>query len=310
MADEIIDGDTGQLVPVEEPGTARMLATPEEALGEYRRLKEFVGKVMIPGVDYGKIPGTGGKDVLLKPGAEKLCEVYGYSADVEIIKAVEEWTAKPPFFHYTVKVTLRNKRTGKVVAAGVGSCNSLEVKYKYRTEYWNERGDPPVADGWEKKSRKGGGTFWMRRVLNEETADLTNTILKMAKKRAHVDATLAATRSSDLFTQDMEDFREEEPAEERASRARQPSNVPIKTEVDDGDSDFVKPPVIPTGVVIIKHCADCGDMMGPVIHAGNKDYGIDDWLKKCQAKFRADLCARCSNDRADVLKGEKEQAAA
>ena len=36
--------------------------------------------------------------------------------------------------------------------------------------------------------------------------EIANTLLKMAKKRALIDAVLSATRSSDLFTQDMEDL--------------------------------------------------------------------------------------------------------
>lgn len=35
---------------------------------------------------------------------------------------------------------------------------------------------------------------------------IVNTILKMAKKRALIDAVLSATRASGLFTQDIEDF--------------------------------------------------------------------------------------------------------
>jgi len=42
-------------------------------------------------------------------------------------------------------------------------------------------------------------------------ATLKNTILKMAKKRAKVDATLAATRSSGIFTQDIEDMAHDAP---------------------------------------------------------------------------------------------------
>jgi len=41
---------------------------------------------------------------------------------------------------------------------------------------------------------------------NPEIFDQVNTILKMGKKRAHVDATLAAGRLSELFTQDLEDL--------------------------------------------------------------------------------------------------------
>ena len=41
-------------------------------------------------------------------------------------------------------------------------------------------------------------------VENPDPFDLANTLLKMAKKRSLIDATLQATRSSDLFTQDVE----------------------------------------------------------------------------------------------------------
>jgi hypothetical protein len=46
-------------------------------------------------------------------------------------------------------------------------------------------------------------TFYQ--VENPEIFDEVNTIIKMGKKRAHVDATLAAGRLSELFTQDLED---------------------------------------------------------------------------------------------------------
>jgi hypothetical protein len=43
-------------------------------------------------------------------------------------------------------------------------------------------------------------------IPNEEVADLVNTILKMAQKRALVAATLIGANASEWFTQDMEDF--------------------------------------------------------------------------------------------------------
>jgi hypothetical protein len=43
---------------------------------------------------------------------------------------------------------------------------------------------------------------------NEDPWVLWNTVLKMAKKRALIDATLSATSSSGIFTQDVEDLQE------------------------------------------------------------------------------------------------------
>jgi len=48
----------------------------------------------------------------------------------------------------------------------------------------------------------------MYRVPNDDIFSQVNTILKMSKKRAMVDAALSAGRLSDLFTQDMEDTRQ------------------------------------------------------------------------------------------------------
>lgn len=51
--------------------------------------------------------------------------------------------------------------------------------------------------------RRGEGTE--ERVENIDIADTYNTVLKMAKKRAHVDAILTVTAASDIFTQDLEE---------------------------------------------------------------------------------------------------------
>ena len=42
-------------------------------------------------------------------------------------------------------------------------------------------------------------------MLNPDTPDLVNTILKMATKRAYIAAVLNATGASEFFTQDLED---------------------------------------------------------------------------------------------------------
>jgi hypothetical protein len=78
---------------------------------------------------------------------------------------------------------------GTLLGQGVGSCSTMEKKYRYR---------------WE---GEGGNRH---KVENEDIADVYNTVLKMAKKRAHVDATLTVTGAGDLFTQDLID--EDEPA--------------------------------------------------------------------------------------------------
>lgn len=141
--------------------------SPEEVTRRTRMLQDYVRHHMVEGEDYGIMPG-GSKPTLFKPGAEKLNAVYGLSPIVEVTNRMENWD--DGFVAYEVKVTLLNKRSGQIEAEGIGSCNSRERRYK-----------------------------------NQDAAGSANTVLKMAKKRALVDATLSATRASGMFTQDLED---------------------------------------------------------------------------------------------------------
>lgn len=139
-----------------------------EAKERISMLQSFVKEMMVSGIDYGVIPNSK-KPSLFKAGAEKLCDIFGFSKQLDILNRVEDWDKG--LFHYEVKAILINKRTGFIEAEGVGSCNSREKKFK-----------------------------------NQDSYSITNTILKMAKKRALIDAVLSATRSSGIFTQDIEDY--------------------------------------------------------------------------------------------------------
>ena len=171
-------------VPVEEYG-ARFVMTIDQAEQQVRQLQEFIKRVMQENEDYGKIPGCP-KPTLLKPGAEKLCEIYGLAPHVEIKGRIEDWDKG--FFHYGVRVSLISKRSGQPVAQGVGWANSRGKRYRKQDSY-----------------------------------TLVNTVLKMAKKRALVDAALSATRSSGIFTQDMEDLGDMGSGESAPPKAQDPS---------------------------------------------------------------------------------------
>ncbi len=140
----------------------------DQARERIQMLQQFVKQYMVVNEDYGLISGCQ-RPSLFKPGAEKLCDVYGFSKHVEVTGRVEDWDK--PFLHYEVKITLVNKRTGYVEAEGIGNANSREKKF-----------------------------------TKQDTYSIANTLLKIAKKRALVDAVLSATRSSGLFTQDIEDM--------------------------------------------------------------------------------------------------------
>jgi hypothetical protein len=205
---------------VERDDALTMLGSIETAKERLRELRQFVRDVMVEGEDYGTIPGTE-KPALYKPGAEKLCEIYGLAAVPTVTERVEEWANG--FFHYEVRCDLMSKRTGRIVGSGLGSCNSWEPKYRWRDAQREcpkcgaqtiIKGREEFGGGWLCYRAKGGcgakfadddGTITgqtIGRVENADPAGLVNTFLKMAKKRALVDAVLSVTRSSALFTQD------------------------------------------------------------------------------------------------------------
>jgi len=184
----------------------------------------FVKEYLVEGEDFGVIPGTP-KPTLLKPGSDKLCELYGLADTYEITNRLEDWDKN--LFDYEVRCTLLSKRDGGIVSTGLGSCNSFEGKYRWRqserlcpkcNQPFIIKGKAEYGGGWLCYAKKGGcGAKFqdgdgaienqlVRKIENDDLPTLKNTILKMAKKRAKVDATLAATRSSGIFTQDIEDF--------------------------------------------------------------------------------------------------------
>ena len=158
-----------KLVPVKASDVVPEFAIAmSEARQRTKMLQKFIKDMMIADVDYGIIKGCS-KPSLLKPGAEKLCEIFGFSKQVEILNRIEDWDKG--LFHYEVIVYLESKGTGVIEAEGRGCCNSREKKFK-----------------------------------NQDSFSIVNTLLKMAKKRAQVEAVLSATRSSGLFTQDIEEM--------------------------------------------------------------------------------------------------------
>jgi len=159
---------------------------------------------------FGTIPGTP-KPTLLKPGAEKLCLLFRLDPDYEILTKVED----KDFIAFTVKCRLSHIHSGVPIASGIGSCNSRETKYRYRSEntgqpvpkeYWDTR-DKELLGGSQYTTRKKDGRWYIfEQIENDNPWDVHNTIVKMACKRALVAATLNATAASDIFTQDLEDM--------------------------------------------------------------------------------------------------------
>lgn len=158
------------------------------------------------GVDYGVIPGTD-KPTLLKPGAERLCSALGLAPVFETLDKVERWDIEHPLFHYSITCRLIQIETGRTVATGSGSCNSMETKYRWRWLWENQIREQGIStEGLVTRRTKNGKLQY--RVPNDEVFNLVNTIQKMACKRALIAAVLIGANASEFFTQDIEDLRD------------------------------------------------------------------------------------------------------
>jgi hypothetical protein len=102
--------------------------------------------------------------------------------------------------------------TGHVVGAGVGECSTNEEKYRWRGAHgegeWNATDEDMRRIKYGSKWGQGQGDRieTETRQIRTNPADLANTVLKMAKKRAQVDLCLTALSASDVFDQDLEDL--------------------------------------------------------------------------------------------------------
>lgn len=200
-----VHGESVALEPSRYDGLV-MAVSPAEALKRVQELQAFVAQVMVKGTDYGVIPGTGNRPTLLQPGAQKLCEIYGFAVTFEDGGSTLDWSE--PLFFFRKRCVLTSRRDGHFVCDGIGSCNSREDRYA-----WRWVGDRDLPKGVDKATlkqrvRRGRGeTSWTQyRLPNEDLFSLVNTMEKIACKRALMHATTNATRSSGIFTQDVEDL--------------------------------------------------------------------------------------------------------
>ena len=201
-------------------GGNAMELSVDDAVRQINKVQEIMARVMHKDEHFGTVPGTN-KPMLYKPGAEKLGFVFRLTPDYER----EFVDLGGGHREYIIKCTLTHIPTGRVVGQGVGSCSTMESKYRWRTgqvtptgrpvpkEYWDLRKENPkdaqdIIGGRGFNVRKVDGNWQIveqgERVENQDIGDTWNTVIKMAKKRAFVDSMLTATAASDIFTQDEE----------------------------------------------------------------------------------------------------------
>lgn len=170
--------------------------TIANTMAKIQQMQAVVQKTLKVEHDYGKVPGTT-KPTLLKPGGEKICMLFGLNPEYEFLQTTEDYDKE--FFTYNIRCTLY--RNGQPVAQGVGSCNSKEKKYRFiNVDEIPENYIGPTEQITDKYGRV------KYKINNPDICSLVNTILKMAKKRAFIDAVLQVASLSEVFTQDVEDM--------------------------------------------------------------------------------------------------------
>jgi hypothetical protein len=205
-------------------------------------IQSVMKEVMKKDEHYGVIPGTE-KPSLLKPGAEKLGLTFRLAPEYDVT------VVNLPRDHreYQIRCRLYHIPTGAMVGQGVGTCSTMESKWRYLSDYeWTGRAVPKAY--WDKRdiallggkgfvAKKNAESQWeiakiAGKVERDNPADTYNTCEKMAKKRAHVDAILTATAASDIFTQDLEEIVENEAHTDRSSNGQQSSAKKQKEETE------------------------------------------------------------------------------
>lgn len=159
-------------------------------------VQEVMRAVMKQDVHFGTIPGTP-KPTLYQPGADVLCMTFRIAAEFE-----EKDLSTADVVRYRITCRGIHQATGVVLGSGIGEASSGEDKYKWRKAVSDKEFEatPPAL------RRIKYGKSWETKQVRTEPADLANTVLKMAAKRAKIAMVLNVTAASDMFGQDLEDL--------------------------------------------------------------------------------------------------------
>ncbi len=179
------------------------MVDPKLMAERINKMHQLMKTVMKEDVHYGVIPGCA-KPSLFLPGAQviKLAFKLGTRYSVEDLSIPGEKT-------YRVTAEVYDQLSGTVLGYGVGECSSSEEKYAWRDAVCEEEFADALKENKRIKYCKGrNGGHYKKTQIRTNPADIANTILKMATKRADIHGTINATAASEVFTQDVEDLPE------------------------------------------------------------------------------------------------------
>jgi hypothetical protein len=280
------------------PAANRLAVTPsvkaEELVERLDVIKQAMQSAMQEGIDYGRIPGVS-KPTLLKPGSEKLGVLF--QLDIQLVN--EETWGPGDHLRVSSKATVYHSPTGARLGFGQGLCSTRERKYAYRQQSRScpscgaaaiIKGKAEYGGGWVcfKKKDGCGAKFPdgdktiegqpLGEIENPDLPDQWNTVLKMAEKRARIDAVLAVTGASALFTQDVEDAPTPEGPTGPSPHAGMPASEqrPSSRPASEKQREFVRS-------LFKKHKLTAGQIRPLLAAAGVPVAGTDDVVEAVEA---------------------------
>ena len=193
-----------KIVEIEKSTPVPRELTVDQLITNIKKVDDVYNKIMKKDTHYGVIQGCGDKPALLKAGAEKLTQLFMLSPRLTI----DEKDLGNGHREYNFKVELYHRHTNEFWGEGNAVCSTMESKFRYRYDFKNT-GKPVPQEYWENRDSAllGGSQYstkkidgkWMictkEKIENPDIADTYNTVKKIGKKRALVDATITATGS-------------------------------------------------------------------------------------------------------------------
>lgn len=199
-----------------------------KSIAEIQAEEEFrqsLVKVMSKGkhedaAHYGSVPGI--KHIVFKEGIQFIADAYHLGFGDPAIQKESSILKLPDgteveHFIITAKTPIFNRITGQIVRVGVGSCSTMETKYRYRGEERKcpvcgketiIKGKSEYGGGWLCYKAKGGcGKKFpdnapeiieqpVGKIENLNPADVVDTVIAMAVKRSVGRDTLGLTGMS------------------------------------------------------------------------------------------------------------------
>ncbi len=191
--------NTTSLAIKEQQTSVQSIETLQSQINDIRRLMK---SVMKEGVHYGVIGGTK-QPTLYKAGAEILIAYFGLSFRT-MVDSEERDEDK-----YYVRIKSQLWKGDKLLGEAFGEASTQEEKYLWRMAVCDEEWDSTPEDKRRIAFKRWDRTVRKIKQVKVPVADISNTVLKMAVKRAMVAVVRMVCGASEVWTEDLEDMPQE-----------------------------------------------------------------------------------------------------